>query len=148
MSWYFFICRWPNNSLKSHVFWRSSSLHIDELYNSLKNWSFCLLFKNMRKGHWKKYIEFWDTLYQKSDKCLQGIIVCKFWRETLIQVLQVIANCELWPFHNSFLRIKIFLNWWDKVEMNLLWLKDCINFLLQIGHLHSDPVILSSSIRK
>ena len=99
-----------NNSLKSYVFWRSSSLksiflyplfspldprmawnkknvYIDEVYNKLKIevlvW--CL--------HFLLNITLKKTLYQTSVKCLQGIILFKCLTKILIQ-LQVKANCD------------------------------------------------------
>ena len=94
----YFFTWWQNNSLKSYMFWRSSSLKfifistfcarfgppgsqtglklknlvfINKIYSILKNWSFCMMFKIFCK----KNIEFWETLNQTSVKCSQGICV-------------------------------------------------------------------------
>ena len=68
-------------------------VYIIELYNSCKNWSFCMCIKKVWKDHFKIIVKFWDTLYQTAVKGSQGIILSKFRREILIQ-LQVIDDCD------------------------------------------------------
>ena len=120
VGWYLFI--WcPNYSLKSYVFWSSSSLksifisafcapmlapldykmtwnlknpvHIDELDKNFEKFKFLHIVQKCCNGHFNKNVEFWDSLYHTFVKCSQGIILCKFWSKILIQ-LEIIANCD------------------------------------------------------
>ena len=64
----------------------------------------------MRKGHFKKNIEFWDTLYKTSVKCLQG--------DRLVYILtknthSIASYSKLWPLHNSFEELS-FCTWLRK----------------------------------
>ena len=82
---------WPIFDTQCHL-WAKSRFRTCCTCNNLKNLSFCIMFEKNCKSQFKKK-KIWDTLYQTSVKCLQGIILCKFWPKILIQ-LQGIANCD------------------------------------------------------